>query len=232
MDDFGSPLGIMGIASMFVSVLVMLLFMALWGGVILYVLARWRQHRSEVDDNQFGLKFALHMFRYLGFQLMLLGGFVLLYSLLTTSGSSGRSSGTRAAMGFLVSGGVLFGVHTMVLSSISNQARFPLVGRMFAGLSLLTTGLIGALALIAVTQMLFAKGSSGDAGRIGWSLFLVYGVAWGLQGLLYVSRYAPADPGAGGSFTPLSSSTPPAAPAPTVPEPMRQPLAPGDDGPK
>lgn len=223
-DDFGSPFGLMGLMSMFASVVAMLLFVVLWGGVIAYVLARWRQNRAPVEDPQFGLKFALHLFRVLGFHALLLGAFLLVYAVLLKGNSDERSPVWRSAFGLLVPGGILFGTHTLLLASVTNQAAFPLIGRMFAGLSLIMSGLVGSIAMIVACQMLFAKGSSGDAGRAVWSAVLVYLSAWGVQGVMFVSRHAPPDgaapPQAGGMV-----AGPPVAPAPAVPEPMRQPLS-------
>lgn len=222
MDDYdygdhGSPFRMMGLVSMLAPAMAMLFLASLWGVGILYVVARWRQHRTGAADPQFGLKFALHLFRFYGYQLMLLGTFLLLYSVLLKGNSDERSPVWRAALGFLSAGGLLFGVHTVVLGK-TNQRELPLVTRLFSGLSLLVTAIVGTIGLVAGLQALFAKGSMDDGGRMMWSLVFVYVTAWVVQGLIL---------GKAQLTEPSPDAPPPSAPppGPTVPEPMRQPLA-------
>ncbi|MBL8625048.1 MAG: hypothetical protein JNK64_27310 [Myxococcales bacterium] len=221
-DDYGggpSPLRMFNLFSMLAPMAGMVLFASLWGVAILYVIARWRHHRSGVVDGQLGLKFVLHLFRLHGYQLLLLGGFMLLYSILAKGNSDMRSPIWRAAMGFLTAGGVVFGAHTVLLMK-TNQAEQPLMGRMYSGLSLLITGLIAMTGLVLGTQALFAKGDMGNEGRGFWSLVFVYGTAWVVQGAVFgraqLTGPSPDGPGAPGA---------PPPPPPPMPEPMRQPLA-------
>lgn len=222
-DDYGggpSPLRMFSFFSMLAPVAGMALFASLWGVVILYVIARWRHHRAGTGDPQLGLKFVLNLFRMHGYQLLLLGAFLLLYSILAKGNSDMRSPIWRAALGFLTSGGVVFGAHTVLLMK-TNQAEQPLVGRMYGGLSLLITGLIAMIGLVLGTQALFAKGSMGNEGRGFWSLVFVYGTAWVVQGAVFGRASL-----AGGNVDGPGAmpGVPPPPPAP-VPEPMRQPLA-------
>lgn len=225
MDDYGSdygdgpsPMRMFGLLGMLAPMVGMLLFASLWGVVILYVIARWRYHRAGIVDNQLGLKFVLHMFRLHGYQLVLLGAFLMLYSVLAKGNSDMRSPIWRAALGFLTAGGVVFGAHTVLLTK-TNQAEQPLVGRLYGGLSLMITGLIAMIGLIAGTQALFAKGDMGNEGRGFWSLVFVYGAAWVVQGAVFgrAQLSGPSPDGASGPGAPLP-------PPPPVPEPMRQPL--------
>lgn len=223
MDDYdsdgGSPFGMMGMFSMMAPAMAMTMMLAasLWGVVILYVIARWRHNRAGLNDTQFGVKFALHLFRLHGYQLVLLGAFLLLFSVLAKGSSTMRSPIWRMALGFLTAGGVVFGVHTLMLGK-TNQTEQPLLGRMFAGLSLLVTGMIGLVGVVAGMQALFAKGPMGNDGRMLWSLVFVYVTAWVVQGAIVVRAQL---------TTPSPDAAPPGppGPGPIVPEPMRAPLA-------
>ncbi len=219
-DDYGggpSPFRMMGLFSMLAPAMAMLIFASLWGVVILYVVGRWRQNRAATSDPQFGMKFVLHLFRFHGYQLMLLGGFLLLFSVLYKGESGERSPIWRMALGFVTSGGIVFGAHQLFLGK-TNQAAFPLVGRMYGGLSLVVTGLIGMIGLVGGIQTLFAKGPMGNDGRMLWSLVFTYGTAWVGQGAIFARAQLE-----GGSVDGDAVAPPP--PAATVPEPMRQPLA-------
>ncbi|MEZ4400184.1 MAG: hypothetical protein R3B06_09205 [Kofleriaceae bacterium] len=219
MDDFDSPFGMMRLFGMLVPAMVMLLVISLWGVIILYVVARWRHHRAGTRDPQLGLKFALHLFRFHGYQLLLMGGLLLLYAFLLKGNSAERSPVWRSALGLFTSGGIVFGLHTVWLAK-TNDELAPLVGRLFRGMSLVLTGLIGFIALVAACQLLFAKGSSGDGGRLVWSALLIYGTAWGVQGVVFArAAMTSAEPDA------AVPPAPPSPPSPPVPEPMRQPLA-------
>jgi hypothetical protein len=227
MDDIDTPFRMMGLFSMLAPMMAMLVFASLWGVVILYAIARWRHHRAGTSDPQLGLKFALHLFRFHGYHLLLAGGFALVYSVLLKGNSHERSSAYRAGFGFIAAGGLVYGLHTMVLQK-SNQVRFPLVGRLFAGLNLIVTGMTGLVVIVIGFQMLFGKDSTGDAGRALWSMTLVYVTAWVVQGAMF-GRDVLSDPGSDlpGSDQRGSDQSPPASSTPgaTVPEPMRQPLS-------
>lgn len=217
-DDGPSPFRMMGIFSMVAPMMATILMAALvWMG-LLYVIARWRNNRAAVPDPQLGLKFALHLFRFHGYQVLLAGVFGVVYAILHKSGTFGDI--IRPSLALLVVGGLVFGVHTLVLTK-TNQDSFTLVGRLFGGLNLIITGAVGMIALVIAFQMLFAKGKSGDEGRLVWSLVLTYCTAWGVQGALLgkamLEGPAPDETGTGRSAPP--------APASSVPEPMRQPLA-------
>jgi hypothetical protein len=191
MDDYGSdygdgpsPMRMFGLLGMLAPMVGMLLFASLWGVVILYVIARWRYHRAGTVDNQLGLKFVLHMFRLHGYQLVLLGAFLMLFSILAKGNSRHALADLARRAGLPHRGGVVFGAHTVLLTK-TNQAEQPLVGRLYGGLSLMITGLIAMIGLIAGTQALFAKGEMGNEGRGFWSLVFVYGAAWVVQGAVF-----------------------------------------------
>jgi hypothetical protein len=225
MDDYGSdygdgpsPMRMFGLLGMLAPVVGMLLAASLWGVAILYVIARWRHHRAGVVDSQLGLKFVLHLFRLHGYQLLLLGGFMLLYSILAKGNSEMRSPIWRAAMGFLTAGGVVFGAHTVLLTK-TNQAEQPLIGRMYSGLSLLLTGLIAMTGLVLGTRRC--------SPRATWATRAAASGRWcssmAPRGWCRArcSRAQLTGPSPDGPGTPGASAPPP----PPMPEPMRQPLA-------
>jgi hypothetical protein len=176
-------------------------------GTVIYVVARWRSYRDGLPpDPQLGFKTAMHFFMVLGFQLLLLGAFLLVWGIFK-KGPSGEAMRTAAAL--VVAGGIVFGAHMVGLTRTNDQS-FPLVGRMFAGLCLIITGLIATMGLTMALIALFSKGDSGDVGRGAWSATIVYGIAWAVQGLRFNARtFGGAPPGAQQFVAP-----PPAVPPP------------------
>ncbi len=214
MDDFdggggmGSPVMMMlGMAAPIMITMAMLTMMA---PVVLYLVARWRQNREPVVDGQLGIKFALCFFRQLGYQTLLMAGFMVLYGMFGKSFSGHRDLIMRPAFGLLIPALIVWGAHNLALQR-TNRIQFPGVERLFAGYNLLTTGIVGFVALILVFQSLFAKGSSGDGGRVAWSLALIYTSAWVTQGLIFLNRVLDAPPPSSMSSAPPSAGSPPAA---------------------
>ncbi len=219
-DDFGGR-GLMGPMFILQALGPMVMMMALIGlmfPLLLYVVARWRDHRAPTADPQLGLKFALHFFRIQGYQLVLAGLFMLVYSVLAKKlPSEARELIWRPALGLVVPAGLVFGLMTTFLGKTNNDVS-PAVGRLFNGYNLMVTGIIGFVALIMGFQLLFQKGPSGDLGRVVWSAILVYTTAAAVQGALFGRAVLDAPPPA--------SLEPPAPPATAeVPGPMQRPLA-------
>jgi|GEM_PF-1973988 len=221
MDNFNdgsSPFRMMGILGVVAPMMATFAMGVLvWMG-LLYVIARWRNSKAAYPDPQLGLKFALHLFRFHGFQLLLGGLFAIVYAVLHKG--DGKGDIVRTAAGLLVAGGLVFGSHTLFLTK-TNQDSFPLVGRMFGGLNLIVTGVVGFIALVLAFQMLFQRGDHGDGARLVWSLVLTYGTAWGFIGAMLGKRMldGPAPDESGGRPGVI------VAPGAPLPEPMRQPLA-------
>src|SRR5438477_12185538 len=63
---------------------------ALFGPVVLYLVARWRAHREPTNDPQLGFKFALHYFASVAFHLALAGGTLLIYTMIKPGDSDER----------------------------------------------------------------------------------------------------------------------------------------------
>jgi hypothetical protein len=204
-DRFGSPMmGMFGMLGAIIPILVTVMMISLMAPAILYVIARWRQNREPVQDPQLGIKFALSFFRQLGYQTMLLGGFMVLYGITSKTMSGHRDIIMRPAFGILVPGLIVWGVHNLALQR-TNRIQFPGVERLFAGYNLITTGILGFVGLIMVFQSLFGKGESGEGGRIAWSLALVYTSAWATQGVVFLNRVLDTPPPS--SMAPPSSGS-------------------------
>jgi hypothetical protein len=186
----------------------MLFSFALWVGVLVYVIARWRSYReAAAPDPQLGLKTALVMFLTIAYQSMLVGGTLLLWAIFTKSGSDGRGDLVRHAFGVLVPSGLVFGAHYVALAR-TNAAEVPLVPRLFAGVSLIVTGVVGFIALLVLFNGLLARGEAGEDLRVALAATLVYGGAWAYQGVRFVSGRTGRPPG----YAPVP---PPAVPPPT-----------------
>jgi hypothetical protein len=224
-DDYGSRslMGPMYLLSMMTPVLMIMAITSLLFPLILYVVARWRDGKAPVADPQLGLKFALHFFRVQSYQILLMGAAMFLYALLSKElKGEARELVWRPAFGLMVPAGIVMGV-SMAMLGKTNNYNFPIVGRIFSGYNLMISGFIGFTALIAGFQAMFAKGSSGEFGRIAWTGILVYTTAWVVQGAVFgrtVLEGAPPNP-----YEPPSSGTSGQPPEPAVPGPMQKPLA-------
>ncbi len=216
-DSSRSFAGPMFILQAMGPIMMMMAVVSLMFPLLLYIVARWRDHRAPAPDTQLGLKFALHFFRIQSYQLLLFGTAMLLFTMLSKDLKGAREVVYRPAFGLLVPAGIVFGIATSMLGKTNNYA-FPSVGRLFNGYNLMVTGVIGFGALMMGFQLLFAKGDSGEAGRIAWTAILVYTTAWVVQGALFGRAVLDAPPPA---------NMPPSdfAPGPHVPEPMQKPLA-------
>jgi len=184
--------------------------------MLLYVIARWRAHREPAHDTQVGIKFALHYFATAALQLSLIGGTILLYTMISPGSSEDKGTPYRIALGLLVPAGIVLGAHLALLRR-TNDAIFPTVHRLYLGFNLLAVGIVGFVSLVMGFQALFAKGSTGGMGHAAASGVLIYGTAWLLLGwrfsqLVLADRQQPpfdlAPPSA-----PPSSMTPPSSPA-------------------
>ena len=227
MDDFDSGFFVLrALAGPMMAVVTMLVTITIFVPVVLYLVARWKNARSGDHDNHLGLKVALHYFAISAFQLGLAGFTLLVWALITSAPSETKSIFNRLALGMIVPAGLVMAAHISILRR-TNDATSTGVRRLFAGYNLIVTGLLGFIALIIAFQALFAKGSSGEMGRIAGAMVLVYGTAWAIVGWRFGQLVLPGGPGAGTgtgttSATPptASSSSPPSAgPTPSAPPP-------------
>jgi hypothetical protein len=151
------------------------------GPLVLYLVARWRANRDTTPDPQLGFKFVIHYFATIAFHLALIGGVLLIYTMIKPGGDDFEPKGKlyRLAFGFIIPGGLVLGAHLALLMR-TNDAQLTGVRRLFAGFNLLVTGLVGFAALVLGFQALFAKGSTDGLGHLGGAAILIYGTAWGL----------------------------------------------------
>jgi len=146
---------------------------------VLYILARWRQHRETGPDPHLGIKVALGYFSSAGMQVALAGAALLLYAMV--SKDDDRGTVYRSAGALIIPGLVVWFAHRIFLLR-TNQETFPGVRRLIAGMNLLVVGALGFVSLCLTFQALFAKGSSGELGRLAVSSVIVYGCAWTYHG--------------------------------------------------
>lgn len=210
MDDLDAPLFLMSaLAGPMMAIVTALVTMTIFAPVVLYVIARWRAHRDPTVDPQLGIKFALHYFAISAFQLALAGGVLLVWALISNMPSMFKGNFYRVAFGMIVPAGLVLAAHVSFLRK-TNEPQYPGVRRLFTGYNLIITGLLGFIALIMAFQALFAKGSSGELGRVAGAMVLVYGSAWAAIGY----RFGQSVLG-GGPQPPFYAGPPvPAAPPP------------------
>jgi hypothetical protein len=105
----------MGVSSMMllqllepmVFIVPILLWLVVIGPLVLYPLARWKAHREPHVDTQLGLKVALHYFRMIAFQLLLLGALVVIWTVIRKG--DGKGDFYRVGFGLLLPAGLVFG---------------------------------------------------------------------------------------------------------------------------
>jgi hypothetical protein len=172
--------------------------------IIIYIVARWRQAREGTPDPQLGLKVALAFFRVLAFQTCLAGLWMFAFAIVA-KGDSGELF--RIAGGLLIPGAMIYAAHHVALQR-TNDSFLPMPTRMFDGLNLIQTGMVGFIALVAAFVVTLQKDGpgSGDALRFVWSLVAVYTTAWGVLGAQFLKNTVPPAPA-----QPTQSVVPPAA---------------------
>ncbi len=152
--------------------------------IVIYIVARWRAYRDGgPPDPQIGIKVAISWFRIASYQLLLFGGFLLLFGLIGDLGERGREEVMRMAGGLIFPAALIYVAHHVALG-FTNARERPGPVRMFAGLNLIQTGLIGFSALVMVGIFLFQKHAPKEPNRMAWSLVLVYVPAWCVQGVM------------------------------------------------
>lgn len=194
------------------------LLLALIAPMLLYVIARWRIQREPAHDTQVGIKFALHYFATAALQLALIGGTILLYTMISPGASEDKGTPYRVALGMLVPAGIVLGAHLALLRR-TNDASFPTVRRLYLGFNVIVVGIVGFVSLVMGFEALFAKGSTGGMGHAAASGVLVYGTAWLLLGWRLGQLVL-------GSQQPLDL----APPAPPLPAAMPPPSTPATSG--
>jgi len=180
-----SPMMMLQLLEPMIVIVPIMLWMLVIGPMFIYPFARWKAHREPHQDTQLGLKVALHYFRMIAFQLLLLGALILLWTIIRRA-SDDKGDFYRVGLALVLPAGLVFGVHTVLLDRTNDKVMVN-VRRLFFGYNLLVTGLIGFTALVLAFQALFAKGSSGDEGRLFFAGLLVYVTAWVACGARFAS---------------------------------------------
>ncbi len=197
--------GMMGSLSTMFLLPLMMMWMSI--PVVIYLVARSRSS-AENEDTQIGMKVALHLFRVLGFQLALMGVFLVLFGVISKAPTADMM---RLGFGLAIPAGAVFFVHTM-LSRKTNGDTFPAVRRMFEGWNLIITAIPGFISLVAFCVVLFAKmpGAKGDMLRMVFPFLLTYGGAWGALSFMWYKKEGllPQGPAAG-AFPPQQGGYPP-----------------------
>lgn len=225
MDDFDSSFFLVrALAGPMMAIVSMLVTVTIFVPIVLYVIARWRANRDPEVDRHLGIKVALHYFAISAFQLGLAGLTLLVWGMISSAPSEAKSVVYRIAFGMIVPAALVQAAHLSLLRK-TNDAQATGVRRLFGGYNLIVTGLIGFIALVMAFQALFAKGSSGEMGRIAGAMVLVYGTSWAVIGW----RFGQAVLGGGGGASaapPAVIATAPAA-TPTASTPAATPSSGG-----
>jgi hypothetical protein len=215
MDDFDSGFFLVrALAGPMMAIVTMLVTVTIFVPIVLYVIARWRANRDPEVDRHLGIKVALHYFAISAFQLGLAGLTLLVWGMISSAPSEAKSIVYRIAFGMIVPAALVQAAHLSLLRK-TNDAHATGVRRLFGGYNLIVTGLLGFIALVMAFQALFAKGSSGEMGRIAGAMVLVYGTSWAVIGW----RFGQAVLGGGGGASAAPPEVKPAAAPPVAATP-------------
>ena len=151
--------------------------------VLLYVVARWRTQRENHPDPQLGLKVALSFFRVLAYQIVLFGLYLLVWALMSDLDESTQEQLVRTGAGLLVPAVLILLAHVSACGH-TNQDERPIVSRLFGGLNLLLTGVVGFAVLMAALFLIFQKGVDREILHAVWAAVIVYDLAWAAQAFL------------------------------------------------
>lgn len=150
--------------------------------VIVYVVARWRAKDDSAPDPHLGMKVAISMFRLSSYHLVLAAVFMMLLTLLVDMPDFVSEQMMRLGAGLALPGTIIFGIHEYALKQTNSEQR-PSVARMFAGVSLVQSGMLAFAGLVIGGVVLFQKNPPEELGRTSLAILLVYGTAWALQGV-------------------------------------------------
>ncbi|MBL4633138.1 MAG: hypothetical protein JKY56_04655 [Kofleriaceae bacterium] len=150
--------------------------------ILIYIVARWRSHKEDTSpDAQIGIKVAMCWFKVAAFQLLLMAGLLLSYATITDLPSNLGEQLIRVALGIALPSSIILGVMFVVLRTTNTEQR-PAVHRMFAGVSLIQTGLVAFSALLYGGIALFQKNVPTEINRLIFCAVAVYGIAALMQG--------------------------------------------------
>ena len=155
--------------------------------VLIYVVARFRDNREDTSDTQLGIKVVLSWFQIISYQVLMVAGVVLVYSVL-----EGELGEVRLSSGLAVPSVVIAVLLHFALQQTNSESR-PSVKNMVKGVGLVFTGAVAFASLVIGGVMLFQKGSSSGQGTTVASVVLIYGIAALVQGMHFLREMtAPA----------------------------------------
>ncbi|NIM16871.1 MAG: hypothetical protein GTO45_33215 [Candidatus Aminicenantes bacterium] len=147
---------------------------------IVYMFIKWRSYRDgDPPDSRLGMKVVLYYFKTLAYHVLLVSLAILFYNLLEK-----RSGSINVGLGLLVSGGVIYVVHSFLIHKFTNTLEYPLTARIYTAFNVIILGLVSMIAFIITITMLFEEGFS----KIELPLvcFIIYTIAWAFQITLYL----------------------------------------------
>jgi hypothetical protein len=184
----------------------------------LYLIVRWRAAKDALPDTQLGLKFALHYFATSAFQLLLAGGALLIYMLISPGTAEKGTGGYRVAMALIIPAGLILAAHIHLLKR-TNDETFPSVRRLFWGYNMIVSGIVAFFALVLGFQALFAKGPTLGMGHMAGSMVVVYGAAWAIVGFKFGQLVLGTPPSGAGPSQMIDPNVAPVMPTPTQTQP-------------
>ena len=150
---------------------------------VVYVLLKWRSYRDgSSPDPQLGIKVVLYYFKTLAYHVFLASCAVFFYGLL-----AGESDAIKVGLGLLISSGILYVVHSILIQRLSNTRAFPLTARIYAGFNLIMVGLLGMVSFVITVTLLIDKGQESIKLPLAW--VVVYAIAWVYQTLYFCKPF-------------------------------------------
>lgn len=186
---------IAGLQMIFAPIILMTVFTP----IIIYIVARWRSHRDDAPDPQLGIKVAICWFKMAAFLLLLLGVFIVCFSIVADLPSGAGESAMRVGAGLILPSLLIFAIQYFVLVQTNSEQR-PTIARMFTGVTLVYTGLVTFGALTIGGIMLFQEDSPSELNRTIVVAILIYGGATASLGIRLMREVT-------GAFMPTAKAT-------------------------
>lgn len=143
---------------------------------VVYIFIKWRSYRDgNPPDPQLGMKVVLYYFKTLAYHVILASLAVIFYGLLASRGKST----VQVGLGLLVSCGIIYLSHYLLIRKLTNTAAFPITARIYAAFNLVIVGLVGMISFAVTVTIFFEKGFKGL--ELPLACFIVYAIAWAVQ---------------------------------------------------
>ena len=153
---------------------------------LVYIFIKWRAYQDQSpQDPKLGLKVIVYYFHTLAYHVILLSLVLIAFGLLKGGGFKDE---LRVGLGMLISGGIIFCAHWLIIKNINKDVQTFLVARVYNGFNLVVIGLLGMAALIAFFILLFKSGKTDI--KLPVSGLIVYGIAWLFRGWQFLNMNA------------------------------------------